>query len=123
MESQDSGFKHASTTEIDMKEYGIGQAEESILTNRPPVFNVPPSPHQPRSGGTPVKLSARDPRQCQVSLASPASLYGRTMTPIADPLNIAKGRSDMFQLQDLLMEDVSMPSKGEDNLVIIIDNE
>ena len=123
MESQDSGFKHASTTEIDIKEHGIGQAEEPISTDMPPVYNDPPFPKPSRSRGAPVKLNARDPRRRQVSLASTASLYGRTATPMADPMNIAQGSSDMFRLQDLSMEDAAMPSEGEDNLVIDVDNE
>ena len=68
-----------------------------------------------------MKLSSRNPRRRQASLASPAILYGKTATPMADPLNIAQGSSDMFQLQDLSMDDMAMPLDGEDNLVIDVD--
>ena len=42
VESQDSGFEYASTTEIDIKEHCIDQAEE------PPLMHRPPFPHPRR---------------------------------------------------------------------------
>ena len=42
---------------------------------------------------------------------------------MADPHNIAQGSSEVFQLRDLSMEDVSIPSDAEDNLVINVDDE
>ena len=45
VESKDSGFEHASTTEVDIKEHGIGKPEEPRLTARGPNFNELPSPH------------------------------------------------------------------------------
>ena len=83
----------------------------------------PPFPHPVKSGVAPSKISGRDPRRRQVSLASPTRLYGRAETPMADPHNIAQGSSEVFQLRDLSMEDVSIPSDAEDNLVINVDDE
>ena len=82
MESQDTGFEYGGTTEIDIKEHRIEQAEEPTLLHRPPDFIWPPFPHPLKTGTTPAKLIARNPRLRQVSLAS---LYGRTATPMADP--------------------------------------
>ena len=44
-------------------------------------------------------------------------MYGRAETPIADPHNIAQGCSDAL-FRDLATEEVSLPSDGEDRLII-----
>ena len=117
MESQDSWFKYANNTEIDIKENCIEQAKAPLLRQRPTF------PHPFKMGVTPVKLRSRDPRRRQVFLVDPVILYGRTETPMADPQNISQGSSEVFLLRDLSMEDVSIPSEGEDNLVLDVDDE
>ena len=117
IESQDSGFKYASVTEIDIKEHGIDQAEGFPTTHGRHL------PDLAKTARPPPKSGGRDPRLRQVSLASPTSLYGRAETPMADPQNIAQGCSETQLLRDLLTEDVSLPLEGEDRLVIDVDDE
>ena len=70
-ESQDSGFEHASVTEVGVKEHVMDPSGETKLATRPK--------------GEPTKISARDPRRRRVSLASPATIFRRTAAPMADP--------------------------------------
>ena len=116
VESQDSGFGYARATEIDIKEHCIDQTEECSTT-----LDL----HLPSQGDTarpPRRLSARDPRLRQGSLASPASLYGRAETPMADPQNIAQGCSEAL-FRDHGTDDISLPSDGEDRLIIDVEDE
>ena len=91
VESQDSWFEYASTTEIDIKEHHIEPTEEPSSTHGLPFIQPP------RAEATQARFRSSDPRLHHVSLASPASLYGRTTTPMADPQNIAQGSVDVFQ--------------------------
>ena len=79
------------------------------------------NPGRNNTAGPPRRLSTRDPRTRHVSLASPTSLYGRAETPTADPQNIAQGCSDDL-FRGLLTEEVSLPSDGEDKLVIDVED-
>ena len=56
VESQDSGFKYASVTGIDIKEHRIDQAKD------PPTMHRPPVPNPVKTGRAPPKISGRDPR-------------------------------------------------------------
>ena len=80
-------------------------------------------PDQARNARLPPKLGGRGPRLRQVSLASPASLYGRAETPMADRKNIAQGCSDASLFRDLLTDDVSLPLEGEDRLIMDLEDE
>ena len=104
-ESQDSGFDGTRNMEIDIKEHGI---EGCSATPEPriPVGN--------ERTGQPRSLSTRDPRARHVSMADPSSLYGRAGTPMVDLQNIA--------LTDPT-EEASIPSDGEDKLVIVLGDE
>ena len=117
MASQDSGFEYNSTSEIEIKEHRIEHTEEPTPRHGPPIPAVPPPRHQPEKT-RPSNLSPRDPRLRRVSLASPATLYGRMAIPMANPQNIAQG-----SMEDLSMEDTSTPSEGEDTLIIDFDSE
>ena len=117
MASQDSGFEYNSTSEIEIKEHRIEHPEEPTPRHGPPIPAVPPPRHQPEKT-RPSNLSPRDPRLRRVSLASPATLYGRMAIPMANPQNIAQG-----SMEDLSMEDTSTPSEGEDTLIIDFDSE
>ena len=112
-ESQDSGFGCVRTTEMDIKEHGVKGCSMA------PDLHLP---GQNNTAGPPRRLSTRDPRTRQVSLASPTSLYGRAETPMADPQNIAQGCSDDL-FRDLATEEVSLPSDEEDRLVIDVEDE
>ena len=104
-ESQDSGFDGTRNMEIDIKEHGIEG------------FSATPEPRIPVGNertGQPRSLSTRDPRACQVSMAGPSRLYGRAGTPMIDLQNIA--------LTDPT-EEASIPSDGEDKLVIVLRDE
>ena len=70
-EFQDSGLGYASVTEVDMKEHAIGKESTG------------PS-------GSSRKINNRDPRRRLVTIASPATLYGATASPTADPVNVAE---------------------------------
>ena len=107
-ESQDSGFGCVRTTDMDIKEHGVEGCSKA------PDLRLP---GQNNTAGPPRRLSTRDPRTRHVSLASPTSLYGRAETPMADLQNIAQGHSDGL-FQGLSTEEVSLPSDGEDKLVI-----
>ena len=79
-------------------------------------------PRAEHPGRPPRRLSTRDPWTRHVSLASPISLYGRAETPMADPQNIAQGCPDPL-FRDLAKEEVSLPSDGEDRLIIDVEDE
>ena len=121
VESQDSGFQHASATEVDIKEHVIDPIEETRPAARGFSFDEPPPSHRPGSKGKPMKLGSRDPRHRLVSLASPIVLYGRTAASMVDPSNVAQGTMDVIRLQDLSMD--AMASDSEGNLVIDVDRE
>ena len=104
-ESQDSGFDGTRNMEIDIKEHGI-EGCSATPEPRAPVGNE--RTDQPRS------LITRDPRARQVSVAGPSRLYGRAGTPMINPQNIA--------LTDPA-EEASIPSDGEDKLVIVLGDE
>ena len=104
-ESQDSGFDGTRNMEIDIKEYGI-EGCSAIPEPRIPVCNE-------RTGQS-RSLSTRDPRARHVSMADPSRLYGRAGTPMVDLQNIA--------LTDPT-EEASIPSDGEDKLVIVLGDE
>ena len=104
-ESQDSGFEGTRNMEIDIKDHGIEGCSAA------------PEPRIPvRNGrtGSPRGLSTRDPRTRHVSLAGPTSLYGKARTPMADLQNIA---------QNGATDEASLPSDGEEKLVIVLENE
>ena len=117
VESQDSGFGYAGVTEIDIKEHCIDQIEDFLTIQGLHL------PNPTKTARPPPKSGGRDPRLRQVSLASPTSLYGRAETPMADPQNIAQGCSEAHLFRGLLTEDVSLPSEGEDRLVINVDDD
>ena len=117
VESQDSGFGYTTATEIDIKEHLIDQTEELLTTLGLHL------PDQDSTARPPPRLSGRDPRLRRVALASPASLYGRAETPMADPQNIAQRCSDAHLFRDLSTDDISLPSEGEDWLVIDVEDE
>ena len=98
---------------MDIKEHGVKGCSMA------PDLHLP---GQNNTAGPPRRLSTRDPRTRQVSLASPTSLYGRAETPMADPQNIAQGCSDDL-FRDLATEEVSLPSDEEDRLVINVEDE
>ena len=104
-ESQDSGFDGTRNMEIDIKEHGI-EGCSAIPEPRIPVCN--------ERTGQPRSLSTRDPRARHVSMADPSRLYGRAGTPMVDLQNIA--------LTDPT-EEASIPSDGEDKLVIVLGDE
>ena len=113
MESQDSGFGYARASKIDIKEHFIDQTEgvPTILGLR--------LPDQAGTAGPPPKSGGGDPKLRQVSVASPASLYGMAETPLPDPQNI-QGCSDSHLFRILSTDDVSLPSDG---LVINVEDE
>ena len=91
--------------EIEIKEHGI-EGCSATPEPRAPAGNE--RTDQLRS------LSTRDHGPRQVSVAGPSRLYGRAGTPMIDPQNIA--------LTDPAKE-VSIPSDGEDKLVIVLGDE
>ena len=104
-ESQDSGFEGTRNMEIDIKEHGT-EGCSAAPEPRIPVRN--------ERTGRPRSLSTRDPRARHVSMADPSRLYGRATTPMVDLQNIA--------LTDPT-EEASIPSDGEDKLVIVLGDE
>ena len=98
---------------MDIKEHGVEGCSKA------PNLRLP---GQNNTAGPPRRLSTRDPRRRQVSLASPTSLYGRAETPMADPQNIAQRCSDAL-FRDLATEEASLPSDGEDRLIIDLEDE
>ena len=70
--------------------------------------------------GEPTKIGARDPRRRQVSLASPATLFGSTAAPMAD---VPQRTPDINQFRDLSMDYTAEPLDTEATLVINIDTE
>ena len=97
---------------MDIKEHGV----KGCLTA--PDLHLP---GQNIMAGPPQRLSTRDPRMRQISLAIPTRLYGRAETPMSDPQNIAQGCSDAL-FRDLATEKVSLPSDGEDRLIIDVED-
>ena len=91
--------------EIDTKEHGI----EGCST-----APEPQTPARNGMAGSPRGLSTRDPRTRHVSLAGPTSLYSIAGTPMADLQNIA---------QTGATNEASLPSDGEEKLVIVLEDE
>ena len=104
-ESQDSGFEGTRNMEINIKDHGT-KGCAAAPEPRIPVRN--------ERTGPPRGLSTRDPRARHVSMADPSSLYGRAGTPMVDLQNIAHtGATD----------EASIPSDGEEKLVIVLGDE
>ena len=98
---------------MDIKEHGI---EECSTAPDPQI------PGRNIMGGSPRRLSTRDPRTTDVSLASPISLYRRAGTPMAHLHNIVQSRTDKL-FQSSSNNEVTLPSDGEDKLVIVVKDE
>ena len=104
-ESQDSGFEGTRKMEIDIKDHGI-EGCSAAPEPRIPVRN--------ERLGSPRGLSTRNPRARHLSVADPSSLYGRAGTPMVDLQNIAHTDAN---------EEASIPSDGEEKLVIVLGDE